>query len=340
MTSAGKTGQRGSAVTESPTYSDVVAAAERIGSEVHRTPLLTSRLVDSETGARVFFKAENLQRAGSFKIRGALNALSLLDADQRAAGVVAYSSGNHAQAIALAAAILKIPVVVVMPTDAPATKLAATQAYGASVITYDRYTEDRERIGAELAEDKGMALIPPYDHPHVIAGQGTAVKELLEDTGPLDMVFVPLGGGGLLSGSLLSTKALAPDCAVYGVEPEAGDDGRRSLRTGTIVHIDTPVTIADGTQTQHLGEHTFPIIKRDVEDIVTAADTELVEAMALFAARMKIVVEPSGCLGLAALLGTAVRDPGAVAGRRIGVVISGGNVDLGRMAQLLASRSR
>ncbi|MFD9820258.1 threo-3-hydroxy-L-aspartate ammonia-lyase [Streptomyces violascens] len=313
-----------------PTYDDVVRAHERIAPHAHRTPVLTSRLTDAELGLSLFFKCENLQRMGAFKFRGAFNALSRFDAEQRRAGVVAFSSGNHAQAVALAASLLGIPATIVMPHDAPAAKLAATQGYGASVVPYDRYTEDREEIGAALAKERGLTLIPPYDHPHVMAGQGTAAKELFEETGPLDALFVPLGGGGLLSGSLLSAGALSPSCEVYGVEPEAGDDGRRSLRAGRIVHIDTPATIADGAQTQHLGAHTFPVIRDRVTDIVTATDAQLVSCMRLFASRMKLVVEPTGCLGLAGAAALAER----YRGRRVGVIVSGGNVDVPRFAEL------
>ncbi|HET9596492.1 MAG TPA: threo-3-hydroxy-L-aspartate ammonia-lyase [Anaeromyxobacteraceae bacterium] len=316
-----------------PTYDDVVAAAARIQGHAHRTPVLTSRTVDEELGARVFFKCENLQRMGAFKFRGAFNALSRFDERQRRAGVVAFSSGNHAQAIALSARILGIPATIVMPHDAPAAKVAATRGYGGRVVVYDRYSQDREQIGRELAEREGLTLVPPYDHPDVIAGQGTAAKELLEEVGPLEALFTPLGGGGLLSGTALSARALAPACQVYGVEPEAGDDGRRSLRSGAIVHIDPPRTIADGAQTQHLGQLTFPILRREVADVLTATDAELVEAMRFFASRMKLVVEPTGCLGFAGA--RAMRE--RLAGRRVGIVLSGGNVDLERLCALLAA---
>ena len=280
----------------------------------------------------MFFKCENFQRMGAFKFRGGFNALSRFDDRQRKAGVVTFSSGNHAQAIALSARLLGIPATIIMPHDAPATKMAATRGYGGNVVMYDRYTEDREAIGRKLAEEQGMTLIPPYDHPDVIAGQGTAAMELFDETGPLDALFVPLGGGGLLSGSALAARALSPQCRIYGVEPEAGNDGQQSFRSGNIVHIDTPRTIADGAQTQHLGGYTFGIIKRDVDDICTASDAELIECMRFFAGRMKIVVEPTGCLGLAAVRNTKA----ALAGRRVGVVISGGNIDLERFAALLA----
>ncbi|ABX17858.1 threo-3-hydroxy-L-aspartate ammonia-lyase [Burkholderia multivorans] len=317
-----------------PSFDDVAAAAARIAGHAHRTPVMTSRTVDDALGAQVFFKCENLQRMGAFKFRGAFNALSRFDAEQRRRGVVAFSSGNHAQAIALSARMLGIPATIVMPQDAPAAKIAATRGYGGTVVTYDRYTEDREQIGRELAERDGLTLIPPYDHPDVIAGQGTAAMELFDEVGPLDAVFTPLGGGGLLSGTALATRALSPNARLYGVEPEAGNDGQQSFRSGAIVHIDTPRTIADGAQTQHLGNITFPIIRRDVDDILTATDDELVDCMRLFAARMKIVVEPTGCLSFAG----ARRMKDELKGKRVGIVISGGNVDLDAFSALLASR--
>jgi threo-3-hydroxy-L-aspartate ammonia-lyase len=313
-----------------PTYDDVAAAAARIVANAHRTPVMTSRTLDAELGVEVFFKCENLQRVGAFKFRGAFNALSKLTASQREAGVVAFSSGNHAQAVALSAKLLGIPATIVMPHDAPAAKVAATKGYGGNVIVYDRYKEDREKIGRDLADRHGMAIIPPYDHPDVIAGQGTAAKELLEEVGSLDALFVPLGGGGLLSGSALSTRALSPSCKLYGVEPEAGNDGQQSFRTGSIVHIDTPMTIADGAQTQHLGKLTFEIIRRDVDDVLTATDDQLVACMQFMASRMKLIVEPTGCLGLA-----AVREKRSeLKGMRVGVLVSGGNVDLARFCRL------
>lgn len=316
-----------------PTYDDVAAAASRLAGHAHRTPVLTSRTADEEFGATLFFKCENLQRMGAFKFRGAFNALARFDEAQRRAGVVAFSSGNHAQAIALAAKIMGIPAVIVMPQDAPASKLAATRGYGAEVVIYDRYTEDREAIGRDLAERHGLTLIPPYDHPDVIAGQGTAAKELFEETGPLDALFVCLGGGGLLGGSALAARALSPQCKVYGVEPEAGNDGQQSFRKGAIVHIATPKTIADGAQTQHLGTITFPLIQRHVDDILTASDAALVDAMRFFASRMKLIVEPTGGLGFAAA--RAMKE--TLRGKRIGIIISGGNVDLDRFASLLGA---
>jgi threonine dehydratase len=311
---------------------DVIAAAARLKGHAHRTPVLQSQTADERWGAKFFFKCENFQRMGAFKFRGAFNALSKFDAAQRKGGVIAFSSGNHAQAIALSARLLSMPAVIVMPKDAPAAKVAATRGYGAEVVTYDRFTEDREALTKRLAQERGMTMIPPYDHPDVLAGQGTAVKELIEETGPLDQLFVCLGGGGLLSGSALSARALAPGCKVYGVEPEAGNDGQQSLRAGKIVHIETPKTIADGAQTQHLGQYTFGIIQRDVDDIFTVTDAQLVDAMRFFAERMKTVVEPTGCLAFAG----AIAAGKAIAGQRVGIVVSGGNVDLSRYAALLA----
>ena len=313
-----------------PTFDDVALAAGRLAGHAHRTPVLRSRLFDEELGAEVFFKCENLQRTGAFKFRGAFNALSTFDDRQRRAGVVTFSSGNHAQAISLAARLLGMPATIVMPHDAPASKVSATRAYGGQVVVYDRYTEDREAICRRLAEENGLTPVPPFDHPDVIAGQGTAAKELFEEVGPLDALLVPMGGGGLLAGTALSTRRLSPGCRLYGVEPEAGDDGRQSFRSGAIVRIDTPQTIADGAQTQSIGQLNFGVIRRDVDDILTATDAELSDCMGLLATRMKLFVEPTGCLGLAAL--RAGRVP--VQGGRIGVILSGGNVDLKRFCEL------
>ncbi|TFW17875.1 threo-3-hydroxy-L-aspartate ammonia-lyase [Duganella callida] len=315
-----------------PTYEDVVAASQRIAGVAHKTPVLTSSTANAELGAEVYFKCENFQRMGAFKFRGGYNALAKFTPAQRKAGVVAFSSGNHAQAVALSARLLGIPATIVMPHDAPAAKVAATRGYGVQVVIYDRYTEDREQIGRELAAKHGLTLIPPYDHADVIAGQGTAAKELIEEVGRLDVVFAPLGGGGLLSGTALSTHALSPGAKVYGVEPEAGNDGQQSLRSGSIVHIDTPKTIADGAQTQHLGQLTFPIIQRDVTDILTASDEQLRAEMRFFGERMKIVIEPTSGLGLAAA--RAMKDQ--LQGKRVGIIVSGGNVDIARYAELLA----
>ncbi|MGI3449637.1 serine dehydratase [Citrobacter freundii] len=315
-----------------PDYHDVAAAAERIADYANKTPVMTSRTVNEEFAADVFFKCENFQRMGAFKFRGAMNALRQFTPEQRAAGVVTFSSGNHAQAIALSAKLLGIPATIIMPHDAPAAKVAATKGYGGNVVIYDRYSEDREKIGRDLAQKHGLTLIPPYDHPHVIAGQGTATKELIEEVGQLDVLFVCLGGGGLLSGSALAARHLSPGCVIYGVEPEAGNDGQQSFRNGKIVHIGTPKTIADGAQTQHLGNITFPIIQQNVNDILTVSDDELVASMKFIAERMKIVVEPTGCLGFAA----ARASKAELRGKKIGIIISGGNVDISRYGEFLA----
>ena len=314
-----------------PDFTSVVAAARRLEGHAHRTPVMRSRTADEMVGAELFFKCENFQRVGAFKFRGAFNALSKFDATQRAAGVVAYSSGNHAQAIALAARMLHINAMIVMPHDAPAMKLAATREYGAEVVLYDRYTEDRDAIGRELAHSRGLTLIPPFDHADVIAGQGTCALELFQDIGALDALFVCLGGGGLLSGCALVARELSPNCRIYGAEPAAGNDGQQSLRAGRIIHIDTPQTIADGAQTQHLGELTFPIIQREVADIVTVTDAQLIECMVFFAERMKMIVEPTGCLSFAAArqLGSELRS------KRVGVIVSGGNIDMRRFAAVV-----
>ncbi|MFZ9334529.1 MAG: threo-3-hydroxy-L-aspartate ammonia-lyase [Burkholderiaceae bacterium] len=322
-----------------PTFDDVRAAAGRLRGQAHRTPVLRSASADALGGAQFFFKCENFQRMGAFKFRGAYNALARFSPEQRKAGVVAFSSGNHAQAVALSARMLGIRAIILMPLDAPAAKVQATRGYlegtGGEVVQFDRYTQDREALCAQIAAERGMTIIPPYDHPDVIAGQGTAGLELLEDVGPLDALWVCLGGGGLLSGCALAARALAPQCKVYGVEPAAGNDGQRSLREGKIVHIDTPRTIADGAQTQHLGRYTFEVIRSQVDDIHTATDEQLIEAMRFFAQRMKIVVEPTGCLGFAGALHAGV----ALEGQRVGVIISGGNVDLARYAQWLVPPS-
>ncbi|GAB1577888.1 threo-3-hydroxy-L-aspartate ammonia-lyase [Bordetella petrii] len=316
-----------------PTYEDVVRASEVLAGVAHRTPVLTSATADARAGARLFFKCENFQRMGAFKFRGGYNAIARLTPGQRAAGVVTFSSGNHAQAIALAARLLGVRATIIMPHDAPAAKRAATEGYGGQVVTYDRYTDDREAVARRIQAETGATLIPPYDHRDVIAGQGTAAKELFEEVGPLDALFVCLGGGGLLAGSALSAEALSPGCQVYGVEPEAGNDGQQSLRKGEIVRIATPKSLADGAVTTHLGQLTFPVIQRLVSDIVTVTDAQLVDTMKFFAERMKIVVEPTGCLSSAAVLQHVVAMPG----KRVGVIISGGNVDLAAYAGLLAA---
>ncbi|PKO41930.1 MAG: serine dehydratase [Betaproteobacteria bacterium HGW-Betaproteobacteria-3] len=319
-----------------PTFQDVIDAAGRLRGHAHRTPVLRSATADAQTGAQLFFKCENFQRMGAFKFRGAFNALSRFSAVQRKGGVVAFSSGNHAQAVALSARMLGIPAVILMPQDAPQAKVDATRGYlgadGGEVILFDRYTQDREALTRELAEQRGLTIVPPFNHADVIAGQGTAARELLEEAGPLDYLFVCVGGGGLISGSALAARALAPNCKVIGVEPEAGNDAQQSLRTGAIVTIPTPQTIADGAQTQSIGTLTFEIIRRDVNDIVTVTDAQLVAAMRFFAERMKIVAEPTGCLGFAG----ALQAGKALAGARVGIVVSGGNVDMARFAALLA----
>ena len=315
-----------------PTYDDVAAAAHRLKGMAHRTPVLRSTSADESTGAQVFFKCENLQRTGAFKFRGAYNTLAQFTPEQRERGVLAFSAGNHAQAIALSARLLDMPAVIVMPEDAPASKMAATREYGAQVVTYNRYTEDREAISRRLAEERGMTLVPPFDHPHVIAGQGTAAMELLDEVPGLDYLFVCVGGGGLLAGSTLAAQAMAPGCRLVGVEPEAGNDGQQSFKAGHIVQIPSPHTIADGAQTQALGQLTFPIIAEGVEDMVTATDEQLVQALRFFAERMKIVVEPTGALAFAGVRNGSVD----VRGKRVGVLISGGNVDLPRYARFLA----
>ncbi len=316
-----------------PNYEDVAAAAERIKDFINKTPVLTSRTVNNEFKAEVFFKCENFQRVGAFKFRGAMNALLQFNETQKKAGVVAFSSGNHAQAIALSSKILGIPATIIMPKDAPAAKMEATREYGGNIVEFDRYTEDREKIGKEIAEKNGLTLIPSYDHPHVIAGQGTAAKELFEEVGDLDYLFVCLGGGGLLAGSALSARQLSPNCKIYGVEPALGNDGQMSFRKGEIVHIDTPPTIADGAQTQYLGKLTFPIIQQKVDDILTVTDEELINAMKFFAERMKMVVEPTGCLGFAAARN--LKDE--LKGKHIGIIISGGNVDISKYAEFLSA---
>jgi threonine dehydratase len=316
-----------------PDYDDVLAASIRLQGHAHRTPVLRSSTADRLLGAQLYFKCENFQRMGAFKFRGAFNALSKFTSAQRKAGVITFSSGNHAQAIALSARMLGIPSLVLMPLDAPQLKIDATRGYGAEVVLFDRYKQDREALTRELAAQRGMTLIPPYDHPDVIAGQGTAVKELLEEAGELDHLFVCMGGGGLLSGSALAARALSPRCRVYGVEPEAGNDGQQSFRTGKIVHIPTPKTIADGAQAQHVGEYTFGVIQRDVDDVLTVTDAQLVQAMRFFAERMKMLVEPTGCLGFAAACHAGID----LKGQRVGVLISGGNVDLNRFAELIAA---
>lgn len=313
-------------------YADIAAAAQRLAGQAHRTPVMTSRTVDERVGASVFFKCENFQRIGAFKFRGAYNALARLDERARRRGVLTFSSGNHAQAVALAGRLLGVRATIVMPEDAPAVKVEATRGYGAEVILYDRNETTRESLGAAIAAERGLTVIPPYDHADVVAGQGTAAKELIEDVGALDWLFVCCGGGGLLSGCAIAAAELAPGCKVVGVEPAAGDDATRSFRTGTLQTVHNPETIADGARTPSLGRVTFPIVLARVHDMMTVDDAQLVAAMLYLWERMKIVVEPTGALAAAGLF--AQRHD--VRGRRVGVVISGGNVDLRAICRLLA----
>jgi len=305
------------------TYSDVAAAHERIRGAAKRTPVVTSSTVDVLTGARVFFKCENLQRMGAFKFRGAYNALSQLGSAEKQRGVIAFSSGNHAQAVALAGRLLKIKATIVMPANAPRVKLDATRGYGAEIVTYQK-DEDRETLATRLAKERNLVLIPPFNHPHIVAGQGTAAKELIEDTGPLDMLLVPCGGAGLLSGCAIAARELAPKCHVVGVEPAKGDDGARSFREKKLVQIEVPDTIADGARTTSLGSVTLPLVLRYVNDMVTVSDEELLRAMFWIWERMKLVVEPTGALAACAVMEKKL----PVAGKRVGVILSGGNVDL------------
>ncbi|MET9077284.1 threo-3-hydroxy-L-aspartate ammonia-lyase [Streptomyces sp. NPDC004232] len=315
------------------TFDDVRAAAARLAGVAHRTPVLTSRTLNSLVGAEVFIKCENFQRVGAFKFRGAYNAIAQLPPEQLAKGVAAYSSGNHAQATALAARELGTTAVVLMPEDAPRAKREATAGYGAEIVTYDRYTQDRTALGHALAEERGLALIPPYDHPQVIAGQGTATLELLEETGPLDALLVPVGGGGLIAGSATAAKALHPAIRVLGVEPEAGDDTKQSLERGVRVTRPVPRTIADGQALPTPGELTFPINQRLVDGIALVSDAEIITAMRFAFERLKIVLEPSGATGLAALLAGRVDSLPP----RVGVIASGGNIDIERFVELLGS---
>ena len=315
------------------TYQDVAAAHERIRAEARRTPVMTSRQVDGFTGARVFFKCENLQRMGAFKFRGAYNALCQLSDQQRQRGVLAFSSGNHAQAVALAGQLLGIKAVIVMPEDAPKVKLDATRGYGGEIVTY-RKGEDREAVARKLADERQLTLIPPFDHPHIVAGQGTAAKELVEDAGPLDLLLVPCGGGGLLSGCAIAARHLSPGCRVIGVEPEKGDDATRSFKEKKLVKIEVPDTIADGARTTSLGSVTLPLVLEHVSDMLTVTDAELLRAMFWLWERMKLVVEPTGALAFTALH----NKKHSVKGLRVGVILSGGNVDLHWAAAQVAER--
>jgi len=306
-------------------YADVAAAARRLAGHAHRTPVMTSRQIDERTGCQVFFKCENLQRVGAFKFRGAFNAIARLTPEQRSRGVLAYSSGNHAQAVALAAKLLGSSAVIIMPQDAPQVKLAATRGYGAEVVTYDKHSTAREELSRRIAQERGLTLIPPYDHVDIVAGQGTAAKELIEDVGPLDYLFVCVGGGGLISGCAIAADALSPGCRVIGVEPQAGDDATRSFKTKTLQTVHNPDTIADGARTASLGEINFPLVLRYVHDMVTVDDAQLLQAMLYLWERMKIMVEPTGALSIAALFERKVAVP---KGARVGVIVSGGNVDV------------
>jgi len=306
-----------------PSFEDVQSAARALSGQALRTPVRSSPAIDAALGASVLFKCENLQRGGAFKFRGAFNTLSRLSKDQLQRGVAAYSSGNHAQAVALAAKLLGTTATIVMPHDAPEIKVKLTASHGARIIRYDRYREDRIAITRALAEKDGMAIVPPFDHADVIAGQGTSALELFEEVGELDALFMPLGGGGLLAGSLLVAEKLRPRCRVYGVEPLAGNDGQQSLRQGRRVRIDTPQTIADGAQTQQLGELSFPIIQRAVADILTVTDEQLRDATLALGELLSCPVEPTGCLGYAGAL--TMREK--LSGLRVGVIVSGGNAD-------------
>lgn len=309
-------------------FDEVLAAARQIAGAAHRTPVMTSRLLDAACGNEIYLKCENFQRVGAFKFRGAFNAISRLSAAEKAAGVITHSSGNHAQAVALVSQMRGVKATIVMPVNAPALKLAATRAYGAAVVLYDPATAVREAISQELAQRYGYVLIPPYNHPHIVAGQGTAALELFEETGPLDYLFVPCGGGGLLSGSALAAKHRAPGCRVIGVEPAAGDDATRSFHSGVLQTVRNPQTIADGAATGSLGDLTFAMIRRYVDDMLTVSDEDLVRTLAFVWTRLKLVVEPTGVLGLAALFNHRV----ALTGQRVGVLLSGGNVDLAAAA--------
>ena len=316
--------------SDAVTFDDVARAHQRIAGHARRTPALTSATVDALTGASVFFKCENFQRMGAFKFRGAYNALSQLSAEEKRRGVVAFSSGNHAQAVALAGKLLGVPRVIVMPADAPRVKVEATRGYGAEIVLYEK-NQDREKLANRISSERGLTLIPPYDHPHIIAGQGTAAKELIEDVGPLELLLAPCGGGGLLSGCAVAAKQLSPECRVIGVEPAAGDDATRSFKTRTLQTVKDPQTIADGARTPSLGNFTFPLVMRYVDDMLTVDDGELLKSMVYIWERMKVVVEPTGALGACALLEKKLD----ANGMRVGVILSGGNVDLRAIAALL-----
>jgi threonine dehydratase len=316
----------------SPRFADVESAAHQIAGVAHKTPVATSRSVNDRVEAELFFKCENLQRAGAFKFRGAYNALSRLSAEERRRGVVAFSSGNHAQAIALAGQLLDIPRVIVMPNDAPVVKRRATEAYGGEIVLYDREREDREAIGQRLAAERGLTVIPPYNHANIIAGAGTAALELLAEVGPLDLLLVPCGGGGLLSGSALAAHTLSPSCRIVGVEPAAGDDANRSFRSGQLQTVRNPQTVADGARTPSLGSLTFPLVLEYVTDMAVVDDAALLRSMFYLWERLKMIVEPTGALAAAAALEGRVD----VTGKRVGIILSGGNVDLSQVSAWIA----
>jgi len=313
---------------------DVEAAAERLRGVANRTPVLTSRTLDGVVGATVYVKAECFQRGGAFKFRGAFNKIASLPDEVRTCGVLAYSSGNHAQAVAIAARLLGTSATILMPEDAPPAKLDATRGYGAEIVAYDRWTDSREEIGARIAAERGAALVKPYDDPLVMAGQGTTALELLEDAPELDLLVAPVGGGGLIAGCATAAKALRAEIRVVGVEPAMGDDTRRSFAAGERVRIDVPRTIADGLQATEPGELTFEVNRRRVDEIVTVTDAEILDAMAFLFDRLKVVSEPSGAAGVAALLAGRVD----ANGKRVGVVVSGGNVGVARFVELLDAR--
>ena len=313
---------------------DLEAASARLAGVVRRTPVLRSRLLDERVGAEVHLKAEHLQRTGAFKFRGAFNAIAAIPASVRQQGVISYSSGNHAQAVARAAQLFEIPATIVMPTDAPQSKRDATESYGAEIISYDRYTQNREDIAAEIVQERNLSLVPPFDHPDVIAGQSTCVQELFEESGPLDQLIVSVGGGGLISGSALAAHQQNPNCQIVGVEPELGNDVQLSLRAGRIIKIEVPDTIADGQQTTSPGVHTFAVIQQHVEEIVTVTDSQILDAMDYLFRYQRQIVEPSGASALAALLSGEVKP----AGDRIGVILSGGNISPERFIELMADR--
>lgn len=316
-------------------FDEIQAARERLRGHAHVTPIAASRALNELVGAEVFLKCENFQRAGAFKFRGAFNALSRLSEEEKARGIIAFSSGNHAQGVALAGKLFGVRVTVVMPRDAPAIKRAATEAYGATIIDYDASETSREELARSLQARHGYTLVPPFDHPDIIAGQGTVALEMLEELKTLDLLLIPCGGGGLLSGSAIAAKGVAPNCRVIGIEPELGDDATRSFRTKTLQVIKTPATIADGTRTPSLGTHTFPLVLKYVDDMQTVSEAAIIEAVQFLFYRVKLVVEPSGALGVAALLSRVVRSKG-----RVGVILSGGNVDAATMTKILAHQTK